>query len=302
MKLINFGSMNYDKVYRVPHIAEPGETITAESLQTFFGGKGLNQSVALARAGAKVYHAGLIGTDGEPLKEFLHANGVDVGLIETAKIENGQAVIQVDDAGQNCIFLFPGSNRAITPIFAGNVLCYFEEGDTILLQNETSALPDIIRLAHERGMRIVLNPSPFDKNLAGCDLDAVDVFLVNELEGEALGGSSDPAKIADGILHRYPKSRVVLTLGKQGVLYKDANETHTHGIFDYPVVDTTGAGDTFTGYFIAGLTEGLPVPEILRRASMASALAVSRQGAAVSIPTKDEVDKALTEWEAGHRA
>ena len=122
MKIINFGSMNFDKVYRVPNIVRPGETITAHSLHTFFGGKGLNQSVALARAGAKVYHAGLIGTDGGPLKDFLKENGVDVSLIETAKVENGQAIIQVDDNGQNSIFLFPGSNRAITPIFAGNVL------------------------------------------------------------------------------------------------------------------------------------------------------------------------------------
>ena len=149
MKLINFGSMNYDKVYRVPNIVKPGETITAHSLTTYFGGKGLNQSVALARAGAKVYHAGLVGTDGAPLKEFLKENGVDVSLIETAEVENGQAIIQVDDSGQNSIFLFPGSNRAITPIFAGNVLCYFEAGDYILLQNEISSLEELYPLVME---------------------------------------------------------------------------------------------------------------------------------------------------------
>lgn len=300
MKIINFGSMNFDKVYHVPHIVEPGETITAASMQTFFGGKGLNQSAALARAGVKVYHAGLIGTDGAPLKEFLHANGVDVSLVETAKVENGQAIIQVDENGQNSIFLFPGSNRAVTPILAGNILCYFEEGDYILLQNEISALPEIIKQAHERGMKIILNPSPFDKNLIGCDLGAVDLFLVNEVEGEALGGTADVDKMAEGILRQYPKSKVVLTLGKRGVIYKDAEQTHTHGIFEVPVVDTTAAGDTFTGYFVAGMLEGLAVPEILRRASMASALAVSRAGAAPSIPTREEVDRALAEWDEKH--
>lgn len=295
MKIINFGSMNFDKVYRVPNIVRPGETITAQSLHTFFGGKGLNQSVALARAGAKVYHAGLIGTDGGPLKDFLKENGVDVSLIETAKVENGQAIIQVDDSGQNSIFLFPGSNRAITPIFAGNVLCYFEQGDYILLQNEISSLPEIIKAARERGLKIVLNPSPFDENLAECDLSAVDVFLVNEVEGAAIAGCSDPDEMLDRILEKYPKAKVVLTLGSDGVRYRDASQSFSHGIFNVPVVDTTAAGDTFTGYFIAGLTEGLPVPEILRLASMASAIAVSREGAAPSIPTKEEVLNALSD-------
>ncbi len=293
MKLINFGSMNYDKVYRVPGIVKPGETITAHSLTTFFGGKGLNQSIALARAGVKVYHAGLVGTDGAPLKEFLRENGVDVSLIETAKVENGQAIIQVDDNGQNSIFLFPGSNRAVTPIFAGNVLCYFEEGDYILLQNEISSLGDIIKIARERGMKIILNPSPFDEHLAGCDLSAVDTFLLNEVEGEAVSGTSDPERMADMILEQYPKSHVVLTLGRQGVRYKDANHSASHGIFEMPVVDTTAAGDTFTGYYIAGMLEGQPVESALRLASMAAAFAVSREGAAPSIPLRAEVDAAL---------
>ncbi|MCI8501917.1 MAG: ribokinase [Oscillospiraceae bacterium] len=293
MKLINFGSMNYDKVYRVPGIVKPGETITAHSLTTFFGGKGLNQSVALARAGAKVYHAGLVGTDGAPLKEFLRENGVDVSLIETAKVENGQAIIQVDDSGQNSIFLFPGSNRAVTPIFAGNVLCYFEEGDYILLQNEISSLGEIIKIARERGMKIILNPSPFDEHLDSCDLSAVDTFLLNEVEGEAVSGTSDPKRMADAILEQYPKSHVVLTLGKQGVLYKDASHSASHGIFEMPVIDTTAAGDTFTGYYIAGMLEGQPVESALRLASMAAALAVSREGAAPSIPLRAEVDAAL---------
>ena len=285
--------MNFDKVYRVPNIVQPGETITAYDLTTFFGGKGLNQSVALSRAGAKVYHAGMIGTDGEPLKEFLRENGVDVSLIETADVENGQAIIQVDDNGQNSIFLFPGSNRAITPIFAGNVLCYFEQGDYILLQNEISSLPEVMKLARERGLRIILNPSPFDEHLDECDLSAVDTFLLNEVEGAAIAGTDDPAQIADRILEKYPKCHVVLTLGKQGVFYKDAEQSASFGIFDYPVVDTTAAGDTFTGYFIAGLTEGLPIEEILKLASMASSIAVSRPGAAPSIPTRAEVEEAL---------
>jgi len=297
VKIINFGSMNFDKVYRVPGIVKPGETITAQGLTTFFGGKGLNQSVALARAGVKVYHAGLIGTDGDPLREFLNENGVDVSLIERAEVENGQAIIQVDDNGQNSIFLFPGSNRAITPIFAGNVLCYFEEGDYILLQNEISSLPEIIHLARERGMKIILNPSPFDANLDECDLSAVDTFLLNEVEGAAIGGTDDPEKIADAILEKYPKAHVVLTLGKEGVLYKDAQQSASHGIFDFPVVDTTAAGDTFTGYFIAGMVEGLPVEETLRLASMASSIAVSREGAAPSIPTRGEVEEALVKLE-----
>ena len=166
-------------------------------------------------------------------------------------------------------------------------------GDWLLVQNETNGLEDLLRGAAERGVRIALNPSPITPDLAGLPLDLVDCFLLNEIEGAALSGAQRPQEVLDGLRARYPRAQIVLTLGENGVRYWDGKTVFAHPIFQVPVVDTTAAGDTFTGYFLAGLTEGLPAPDILRLASGAAALAVSRKGAAASIPTRKETESFL---------
>ncbi|MBR2766203.1 MAG: ribokinase [Blautia sp.] len=295
MKILSLGSMNIDKTYTVDHIIRPKETIESSSYQLFCGGKGLNQSVALARAGAVVYHAGMVGSDGQMLTDMLMESGVHTDLIRVADEPTGHALIQIDPAGQNCIIISGGANRCITPDYIREALSSFEKGDVLLLQNEISANGSAIDMAREKGMMIVLNPSPYDGRLAECDFGKVDLFMVNEVEGRLMAGceSEDPDVIKTCLREKYPAAAFVLTLGEGGAVWFDASEEYRQPIFKVKAVDTTAAGDTFCGYFLAGLAQGLSVPECLKRASAASAISVSRQGAAPSIPDKDEVDRFL---------
>ncbi|QIB67987.1 ribokinase [Aminipila butyrica] len=290
MKVLNFGSLNIDWVYNVDHFVRPGETMSALEVARYCGGKGSNQSVALAKAGASVFHAGGIGSDGLFLKENLAENGVNVEFVQEMDVPTGNAFIQVDRSGQNCIILFGGANQQITPSFAQEVLGTFAAGDMLILQNEISSLKEIVDMAYDQGMQIVLNPSPMDEKIHQLDLSKITYFLMNEIEGEEITGSNQPEEILDIMIQRYPQSRVVLTLGDKGVRYAEGNKRISWGSYEVPVVDTTSAGDTFTGYFISALTANLQVEQALERASKAAALAVSSKGASISIPLPAQVD------------
>lgn len=289
MKVLVFGSLNIDYVYSVQSIVRPGETISSTRLEQFPGGKGLNQAIALARAGARVYMAGTVGPDGSFLTETLQQSGVDCSLLRTLPEKSGHAIIQVEKKGQNSIVLYGGTNQLNDENYIEEVLAHFEPGDILVLQNEINLLPLLIQKAKQRGMVIALNPSPFDDEVLKCDLSLVDIFLLNEVEGEQITGNTQKEDILKLLTERFPKAEIVLTLGKAGVNCRAGEEVFGHGIYNVPVVDTTAAGDTFTGYYIAGKTMGLPTPEILRQASVASSIAVSRKGAGVSIPSRQEV-------------
>ena len=293
MKVLNFGSLNLDYVYQVEHILIPGETQASKSRNIFCGGKGLNQSIALAKAGIPVYHAGMIGEGGEALIEVCHENGVDTSFIRKIDGPSGHTVIQVDEEGQNCILLFGGANRSITKGFVDEVLGNFEKGDILLLQNEISELDYIIDRAYEKEMMIILNPSPYNSDLKSCDLGKVSLFLVNEIEGFQITGKKEPQEILAEIKKIYPGAKVVLTLGGDGALYQDETGIYRQGIYKVKAVDTTAAGDTFTGYFISSILDDLPAQEGLDLAAKASAIAVSRPGATASIPLRKEV----LEWD-----
>lgn len=293
MKILNFGSLNLDYTYQLPHIVMPGETITSLDLQVYPGGKGLNQSVALAKAGADVYHAGLIGADGGLLKETCEQSGVNVTFLRTSKTRSGNAIIQVDENGQNSIILYPGANRQITREFVDEVLSGFQEGDVLLLQNEINELPYIIDRAYEKGMQIVLNPSPFDTALQSCNMERVSLFLVNEVEGFQMTGEGEPDQIVRKMQEMYPNAELVLTLGSKGSLFAGKYGIFSQPIFSVKAVDTTGAGDTFTGYFVTAYYERKSPKEALLLAAMASAIAVTRKGAAVAVPTREEVEGRL---------
>lgn len=293
MRILNLGSLNIDHVYKVDHFVQPGETISSLELNDFCGGKGLNQSVAAARAGAEVFHAGMVGPDGDMLLEMLNQSGANTDYVKQLEdVPTGHAIIQVNAKGQNCIIIHGGANRAVTTDYIDDVLGHFSAGDILLLQNEVTNIEYAIDKAKEKGMRVALNPSPIDDALAKSkSLFNVDWFILNEIEGNALTGKKLGEEICEELLRLYPDSHVVLTLGKQGVIYFDKAEVERHGIYDVPVVDTTAAGDTFTGYFLAGVVQGMPTENTLEMASKASSLAVSRAGAAPSIPTRAEVDE-----------
>ena len=296
MKVLNFGSLNIDYVYSVDRFVRAGETISSNGLQLFCGGKGLNQSVAFARSGAETYHAGCIGKDGGMLTDMLKGAGANVQFVRTLEdTASGHAIIQVSKSGENCIMLHGGANQRMDNAFVDEVLSHFGPGDLLMLQNEINNLDYIIRSAKARGMLIVLNPSPFNERITALDLSLLDAIIVNETEGNEISGESEPDAILAALLARYPRMKIVLTLGKEGAIYADATRRASCPILSMPVQDTTAAGDTFTGYFFSALLGGKSPEEALKTATAASALAVSRMGAAPSIPTADEVQALLAE-------
>jgi len=293
MKILNFGSLNLDLVYQMPHFIRAGETLSSTAFNKNVGGKGLNQSVALAKAGAEIYHAGLVGEDGEMLRAFLAENGVDTRFVRTIDQPSGHAVIQVEPAGNNCIFLYGGANQCVTEAFIQEALEPFGEGDFLVLQNEINSIDKIIEAAYAKGMQVVLNPSPIADNLKELPLEKISWFILNEIEGGELSGETDPDKILDKLTELYPHAQIVLTLGGDGSIYCGKGERIRQEVYKVKAVDTTAAGDTFTGFFFAAVADGVPAAEALRRASKASSISVTRPGAAASIPTLAEVLDAL---------
>ncbi|MEG0833564.1 MAG: ribokinase [Oscillospiraceae bacterium] len=292
MKILNIGSLNLDFVYAVDHFVRPGETIAAKQFDKHSGGKGLNQSIALAKAKAQVFHAGKVGADGRGLIELLGETGANTELVEIVKDKpTGHAIIQVDEKGQNCIIIFGGANQDISKSDIDGMLEKFEKGDILLLQNEASNAGYAIEQAYKKGMLVALNPSPIDDCLKKSPaLKYVHWFILNEIEGFEISQKREPDEILREMKRLFPECIVVLTLGKDGVVYFDGEQKATHGIYEVPVADTTAAGDTFAGYFLAGTARGLPVPKCLELASKASSLAVSRPGSGDSIPTLAEVE------------
>ncbi len=289
MHILNFGSLNIDEIYRVPHLVKPGETVGASTRRLVPGGKGLNQSIALAKGGASVIHAGCIGEDGEFLKKTLQENGVDVSHLVTVDAPSGRAVIQVDDQGQNAILHYPGANLRVDAHYIRKVLTYFGPSDWILLQNEISGVEDILQMAAERGMHVAFNPSPVTSNLYSLPLETVSILLVNEVEGSALTGSSRPDVMLEILREKYPRAAIVLTLGSAGAYYADRQQTVYQEALPATAVDTTGAGDVFTGYLLAALSRGILPSEAMYTASLAAALSITRPGASASIPTVAEI-------------
>ena len=289
MKILNFGSLNLDYTYQVDHFVKAGETMSSLDRRLNVGGKGLNQSIALARAGAEAAHAGAVGRrDGGILLDALKDAGVDVHHVaKLDSCDSGNAFIQVEKSGENCIVLYGGANQAVDEKMIDTVLSDYQAGDWIVTQNEISNMPYLIRQAHAKGMRIILNPSPMNENVWKMPLADVDLFLVNEEEAAALARQEADPLCA--LSKQYPKARIVMTLGTKGCRYWNGSQVLENACYKVHAVDTTGAGDTFTGYFIACLARGMEEADALRYASMASALSVTRHGASASIPVMEEV-------------
>jgi len=297
MKILSFGSLNIDYVYSVPHFVKKGETLSAKELNVYTGGKGLNQSIALARAGVKTYQAGAIGTDGMFLLEQLKEAGVKTDLVKILDdVKTGNAIIQNDDEGDNCIVLFGGANQAITKEQVDEAFKDFTNEDYLLIQNEINELSYIVEKAKEEGMKIILNPSPMNEKIMKLPLDQIDYFILNEIEAMQILEMDKPEEI-DGkyiasLLHeRFKDATIVLTLGSEGSVCISDDEYVEQSIYKVKAIDTTAAGDTYTGYFIAGILNGKTIKESMDIASKASAIAVTRQGAAPSIPVLEEVEE-----------
>lgn len=298
MKVLNIGSLNIDKTYIVERFVRPKETIRAIKYEEFCGGKGLNQSVALARAGAEVYHAGAVGKDGDLLLEMLQKSNVHTEYVKKVKNASGHAIIQIDANGQNSIIVTGGANDDVDLKYIIDVLDDFGTNDILLLQNEIPNICFAIKEAKARGMQVAFNPSPINESVWKCDLEKVDYFLLNEIEGKAIAGieSEEPKDILEELKKKYPSASIVLTVGEKGAYFSGKGELIYQKAFSVKAIDTTGAGDTFCGYFLAGITKGLSNAEILREASAASAMVVQCKGATTGIPTESEVKKFMAEY------
>lgn len=313
MKVLNFGSLNIDYVYEVDHFVRAKETIDSLQMNVFCGGKGLNQSIALSKSGAVVWHAGAVGeNDSDMLLEQLSSAGVKTEFVKKKPSSSGHAIIQKDSNGQNSILLYGGANQLISKTDIDETLQHFEKGDYLILQNEINEIPYIMEQTHKIGMKIVFNPSPMNKKVMGYPLNLVDYFMLNEVEALEIchmwAGKDELMKaeqvslpadsewndeVIQDIINKlgafFPQARIVLTLGEKGSIYKDQDRILHQSIYKVKAVDTTAAGDTFTGYFIGGLIRGEEVEKALDNASKASAIAVMRLGAGTSIPSRDEI-------------
>ena len=287
MAIYNLGSVNIDHVYRVPHLPEPGETLASTSFNSGLGGKGANQSIAVARADGQVFHIGAIGADGGWLADQMAAAGVDTQHLSVLKVPTGHAIINVDDAAENSIVLFPGANMAISEAAIDTALENGCAADWLLLQNETSLGVYAAQVAKSKGMRVAYAAAPFDAEAAKDMLPVTDLLAVNDIEAgqlsEALG--VEPSDL--------PVPQVLITRGSDGASLQSDGEMLFVDAFRVEPIDTTGAGDTFLGYFLASLDSGCTPQEALMQASAASAIQVTRAGAAEAIPVKADVEEFL---------
>ena len=301
--VLNFGSLNIDHVYQVDHIVRPGETLASDGYDLFAGGKGANQSAALALAGAKVSHCGRVGADGVWLRDGLGELGVEVsGIVVDPACHTGHAVIQVEaSTGENAIFLYPGGNQLISDVQIEAAFDANEHARILLLQNEINNIPKIIRQALLHDLTICLNPAPFSPQVNSWPLEMVNLLIVNQTEAAGLvagltstAAASGPDAMLDTLCRRWPQADVVLTLGEGGAMFCGPHgRARVHALRLGPVLDTTAAGDTFIGYFLAAQASGLTGQDCLRRAAVAAGICVTRHGARASIPRLDEVEETL---------
>jgi len=289
MPVLNFGSCCIDHVYSVPHFAAPGETLPCSDYQVHPGGKGLNQSIAMAAAGAKVKHAGKVGEDGRWLLELMASKNIDVSMTKVDAGPTGHANIQVTPEGENSIVLFGGANRTITKSDIDEALEEAHSGEFLLIQNEISALDYLIDRACEKEMRVVFNAAPMSGDVNALPLEAIELLVINEIEGFELTTKTVPDEIIATLSSRFSDTNILLTLGAAGSIYAGKGDSVFQPAMKVEAVDTTAAGDTYVGFFLAGYSAGNSVEECLALATSAAAVCVMRAGAATSIPSLGEL-------------
>lgn len=290
MAVINFGSINIDHVYQVAHFVQPGETIASTHYQMLLGGKGANQSIALAKAGTDVKHVGRINSLDAHYKQTMIKQGIDCKYVICGDTPTGHAIIQVTPSGENAIVLFGGANLEISNKDVMYALDSASEGDWVLTQNETSGIEDVLVQAKQNGLKVAFNPAPMTDSVNQLPHDCIDLLIVNEIEAEAISGVSELDEIEAYFRHHWPHAEVLITLGKSGVRMLRENQTINVPAFSVEAVDTTAAGDTFIGFFLSAYTTNSEAKLSLTQACAASALAVTKEGAAQSIPSLDEVE------------
>jgi ribokinase len=284
MTIFNLGSINIDHFYRLPHLPAPGETLAATDYSVGLGGKGANQSAAAAKAGATVVHIGAVGPEGGWTVDRLKGWGVQTDAIARIDTPTGHAIITIDAQGENAIVLFPGANQALPFSVVEQALSTAQPGDILMLQNETAHQTLAAKLARSKGLRVIYSAAPFDVDAVKAILKYVSILAVNAVEADqlcaALGVTLDDLDVPE----------LLVTRGGDGAEWRGGGKTVTAPPIKVDPVDTTGAGDTFAGYFAAGRDAGMRPAEALALAGAAASLKVTRRGTADAIPTRDEVE------------
>ncbi|PYG26563.1 ribokinase [Pelagimonas varians] len=286
MTIFNLGSINVDLVYRVPHLPGPGETIASTSFKKGLGGKGANMSVAIARAGSRCTHIGSVGDDGQWTVDTLASAGVDTRHIHRS-LPTGHAVIYVDDAGENSIVLNAGANSCVSSDVVAAALAEAKDTDTFICQNETNLQAEAAQMAHAKGLSVAYAAAPFSAEAVKAVLPYLGLLVLNEVEAEQLQTETGHP------ISELPVRDIVVTLGAAGCRWYRGGQRRDFAAIPVTPVDTTGAGDTFTGYLIAALDQGKPMEAAIALAGKAGALMVTRLGTAEVIPTLQEVTEAF---------
>lgn len=298
MAVYNFGSINIDHIYSVPHFVQPGETLSSHDYQKVLGGKGANQSLAAARAGAEVFHVGAIHQSDEAIMEPMHAANIRCDYVDVQnEVASGHAIIQVNSEAENSIVLYGGANQCLSQEMIENALSNTSENDWVLIQNETNGLESIIKHAASKRLPIVFNPAPMSDAVKTLPLDLIDVLIVNEVEAMQLTNTTSVSDAQSALETNYSDLKIILTLGKQGVMFLHQHKRVQVSGFKVNAIDTTAAGDTFVGYFLANYMQqnaqeqsSESMSDILTLSCAAAAIAVTRKGAEPSIPVIDEVN------------
>ncbi|MCW8091582.1 ribokinase [Alteromonas sp. ASW11-130] len=293
MAIINFGSINIDHVYQVDHFVNPGETLASNHYQTLLGGKGANQSIALAMAGANVKHVGCIHENDASFKQTLIRKGVDCRYVKCTDTPSGHAIIQVTPSGENAIVLFGGANQTITENMVNHALDDAKSTDWVIMQNETSCIEEAMRQAKKQGLKVAFNPAPMSESVKALPYNCIDLLIVNETEAAAITGEDEIDAILTHFTENWSHAKVIVTLGKVGVVMLQNGERIDVRAFSVDAIDTTAAGDCFIGYFLSAYADHADAKKALIRGCAASAIAVTREGAAQSIPEEKEVDRFL---------
>ena len=291
MKIFNYGAINIDHIYQVPHLVRAGETLSSTDYHQVLGGKGANQSIALARAGAEVHHIGRCSKTDTWAVEQLGDAGVNCQLIELVDEPSGHAIIQVDEQAENSIVLFGGANQSFSQQDIHSALATGVKGDWLVLQNECNNIEAAVEYAAQAQLKVVFNPSPMLSDIEAFPIDKVSLLIVNEVELSQLldCANLEQNEIVDKVRKQYPDMDVVITLGAQGAMWVNANECIKVDALSVKVVDTTAAGDTFLGYLLAAIDRGESKQAALTIGCKASSLAVQSLGASISIPTSAQV-------------
>lgn len=293
MAVINFGSINIDHVYQVEHFVQPGETIASHAYQQLLGGKGANQSIALAKAGAEVRHVGRINNNDAAIKQTLIKHGIDCKYVQCTETPSGHAIIQVTPSGENAIVLFGGANQELDNKTVMAALDSTKSADWVLTQNETSAIDEALKQAKEKGLKVAFNPAPMTASVKELPKECIDLLIVNEVEASEFAETDELSQIETFFHQHWAHAEVIITLGKAGVVMLKKGQRIEVPAFVVEAVDTTAAGDTFIGYFLAAYADHSDAKQALTRACAASALAVTVEGAAQSIPEQDTVNRFL---------